>query len=157
MVQSILEDNWLLLSVIFAWNLVGPQLPSALVFAASTSLVFFSCLVSGEYLAKSLNKDSAEIMDEVGTLVFSDSVGELGDGGWHFESSEENSLLPLEQNVLWPSEKPCHVSLWLDVVPDSEVLWSGFEKRVSLGVFLGGSFGGFFLDLFLDGRCNHFL
>lgn len=85
------------------------------------------------------------------TLVLAHSAGELGDGGGDFESVEEQSLLSLEQNVLWPSEEPSHISLWLDIVPDSEVLWGGFEEWVPLTVLLGRGFCCSFLYLFLEG------
>jgi hypothetical protein len=63
-------------------------------------------------------------------LVFFQGSGELSDGGWDFQSGEEDSFLSLEGDVFWPFDESGQVSGWLDVVTESEVSWSLFEKRV---------------------------
>ncbi len=67
--------------------------------------------------------------------------GELSDGGWYFQSCEENSFLSLEGDVFGPFDESGQVSGRLYVVTESEVSWSLFEERVCFFFdFLDGSF-----------------
>ena len=55
-------------------------------------------------------------------------VQDLVDGTWDSESLEENSLLSLEGDILWPSDESGQISDWLDGSTQGEVSWGGFEK-----------------------------
>ena len=63
-------------------------------------------------------------------LIFFQGSGELSNGGWDFESGEKDSFLSLEGDVFWPFDESGQVSGRLDVVTESEVSGSFFEKRV---------------------------
>jgi hypothetical protein len=85
-------------------------------------------------------------------LISIESLGELMEEGRDLKSGEKDSLLSLEEDVFWPSQKSGDVSLGLGVVTDSEVSGSFFEKRIlfsvkslfsGTGFFGGSSFGHF--------------
>ena len=48
---------------------------------------------------------------------------------WALESHEENSLLSLDSNILWPFDVSGEVSGWLDISTNSEVSRSFLEER----------------------------
>ena len=57
-------------------------------------------------------------------------MAELGNGGRHLQSLQQDSLLPLDSDVSWPFDETGEVSLWLNVTSDSEVSASLLEERV---------------------------
>ena len=65
-------------------------------------------------------------------MIFFEGSGELSDDGWDFDSAQEDSFLPLELNILWPSDEPGEVSLRLDGVSNSIVSGSLLKEGVSL-------------------------
>lgn len=69
---------------------------------------------------------------ELRTLVLLNGVSELIDGGGHLQSLHQNSLLPLDSDVLWPFDETGEVSLWLDVTSESEVLCFLLEEGGTL-------------------------
>ena len=80
-------------------------------------------------------------LEEDFSLISFESSGELSDGGWDFQSGEEDSFLSLEGDVFGPFDESGQVSGRLDVVTESEVSWSLFEKRVCFLLdFLDSSF-----------------
>lgn len=121
--------------------ILGIILLSALALASSTSLVFFYFESSGLYFLNSLNNTFANIKNILTAILLKGSR-ELSDSSWHFESSQEDSLLSLESNVFGPLHKPGQVSCRLDVISKSKVSWSLFEKRI--GFFFN------FLDSFFS-------
>ena len=63
------------------------------------------------------------------TLVLFESCGELIDGGGHLQSLHQDSLLPLDSNVLRPFNETGEVSFWLNVTSESEIPNSLLEER----------------------------
>lgn len=85
------------------------------------------------------------LLEETGEsleLVLGESVGELVDDSWDLESLEEDFLLSLEKNVLWPLDVSGQVSLWLDVSSNLVISWSALDQ-FGVGRFLELSFGNF--------------
>lgn len=85
------------------------------------------------------------LLEETGEsleLVLGESVGELVDDSWNLESLEEDFLLSLEKNVLWPLDVSGQVSLWLDVSSNLVISWSALDQ-FGVGRFLELSFGNF--------------
>ena len=85
------------------------------------------------------------LLEETGEsleLVLSESVGELVDDSWNLESLEEDFLLSLEKDVLWPLDISGQVSLWLDVSSNLVISWSALDQ-FGVGRFLELSFGNF--------------
>ena len=85
------------------------------------------------------------LLEETGEsleLVLSESVGELVDDSWDLESLEEDFLLSLEKDVLWPLDISGQVSLWLDVSSNLVISWSALDQ-FGVGRFLELSFGNF--------------
>ena len=64
------------------------------------------------------------------------------DDSWDLESLEEDFLLSLEKNVLWPLYVSGQVSLWLDVSSNLVISWSALDQ-FGVGRFLELSFGNF--------------
>ena len=84
-------------------------------------------------------------LEEVVRLVSFQGSSELVDLGGNLESVQEDSLLSLEEDVLWPSDESGDILLGLAVSSDSEVLGGLLEE----GVFdLLGFFRCLFLGLF---------
>lgn len=84
-------------------------------------------------------------LEEVVLLVSLQGGSELVDLGWDLKSGQQDSLLSLQEDVLWPSDESGDVLLGLAVSTDSEVLGGLLEE----GVFnLLGFFGRLFLVLF---------
>ena len=85
------------------------------------------------------------LLEETGEsleLVLGESVGELVDDSWDLESLEEDFLLSLEKDVLWPLDISGQVSLWLDVSSNLVISWSALDQ-FGVGRFLELSFGNF--------------
>ena len=85
------------------------------------------------------------LLEEAGEslkLVLSESVGELVDDSWNLESLEEDFLLSLEKDVLWPLDVSGQVSLRLDVSSNLVISWSALDQ-FGVGRFLEVSFGNF--------------
>ena len=61
---------------------------------------------------------------------------ELGDDWGNFDSSEKNSLLSLEGNILRPSNKSGEISFGLNAIANSEIAGFALEERVSFLVSL---------------------
>jgi hypothetical protein len=129
--------------------ILGINILSALALASSTSLAFFCFESSGLYFFNNLNKTLAKIKTNL-TAIFLKRSGELSDGSWHFQSCQEDSFLSLKGDVFRPLDESCEISGRLDVISESEVSWSFFEKGVNLLFdFLDGSlsFNSFTLKL----------
>lgn len=60
------------------------------------------------------------------------SVGELVNGRWNFQSLQEHSLLSLNQHILGPFHIAGEISLGLDVSADSQVLGTLGEQWILL-------------------------
>ena len=85
-------------------------------------------LESGLLLLGGLWRVLGEELEELGSLVLVNGLGELVEGWWRLESHEENSLLSLDSHILWPLDESGKILLWLDVTTDSEVSWGLLEK-----------------------------
>jgi len=77
-----------------------------------------------------------EELEELGSGVLVQGVGELGNGGWNLQALVEDDLLALEADILGPLDEAGEVSLRADVLADTEVLGGRLEERVLLS--LGG-------------------
>ena len=62
---------------------------------------------------------------------------ELVDRRWDLQAGLEDSLLPLEPNVLGPTNEAAEIALWLDVLTDLEVARTSGEERVLDSLDLG--------------------
>ena len=60
-------------------------------------------------------------------LIFIEGSLELSNDWGNLDSSEQNSLLSLEGNVLRPSDKSGQISLRLDTIADSVIPGLGLE------------------------------
>lgn len=69
-------------------------------------------------------------------LIFIQSSRELSNKWRHFYSGQQNSLLPLEGNILGPSHKPSEISFGLNIVSHSEVPRSALKERMSFSFSL---------------------
>jgi hypothetical protein len=65
-----------------------------------------------------------------GTLVPIEGFGELVDDTRDLDPGHEDTFLPLEQNILRPSNKSRDVALRLDVTSDSVASGPLFEERI---------------------------
>lgn len=70
------------------------------------------------------------------TLVGVNSLGELVERWRDLQSSHQDSLLSLDEDVSWPSDESGEVSLWLDSTANAESFWSVLEKAASDDVLL---------------------
>lgn len=76
------------------------------------------------------------------TLVGVNSLGELVERWRDLQSSHQDSLLSLDQDVSWPSDESGEVSLRLDGTANAESSWSVLEEAASDDVLLlAGSTG----------------
>ena len=66
------------------------------------------------------------------TLVLLKGSGELGNDSRYFNSTEKDSFLSLELDILGPLDESGQVSFGLNIVAHSEVSGSLFEERVCL-------------------------
>lgn len=93
-------------------------------------LVSFSLCLFGESLFLLFLILRLVFLEEIGKslkLVLRQSVRELVDNSGYLESLEEDSLLSLEKDVLWPSDISGQVSLWLDMTSNLVVSWSRLD------------------------------
>jgi hypothetical protein len=96
---------------------------------ASVLLGLSSLLQSLGLLLSGLRGIFSEELEERGGFVLVASLGELVDGGGHLQSLEQDSLLSLDSDVLWPLNESSKVALWLDISSKTEVAWILLEKR----------------------------
>ena len=89
----------------------------------STLLGLSLGLESGLLVLSSLWGVLGKELQKLRCLVLVDGLGELVESWWGLQSHEQDSLLSLDSNVLWPFDKSGEVSLWLDISTDSEVSW----------------------------------
>lgn len=85
-------------------------------------------LESGLLVLGSLWGVLGEELKKLGSLVLVNGLRELVEGWWRLESHEENSLLSLDSDILWPFDESGKILLWLDISTDSEVSWGLLEK-----------------------------
>ena len=85
-------------------------------------------LESGLLVLGSLWGVLGEELKKLGSLVLINGLRELVEGWWRLESHEENSLLSLDSDILWPFDESGKILLWLDIGTDSEVSWGLLEK-----------------------------
>jgi hypothetical protein len=55
-------------------------------------------------------------------------LGELVEGWWCLKSQEQDSLLSLDSDVLWPLDESGKILGWLNVSTNSEVSWALLEE-----------------------------
>ena len=70
------------------------------------------------------------------TLVGVNSLGELVERWRDLQSSHQDSLLSLDEDVSWPSDESGQISSWLDGSSNTELSWGDFEEAASLDLFL---------------------
>jgi len=71
-----------------------------------------------------------EQAERLGGEVLVEDVLELGDGRWDFETEVEDLLLALETDVFGPFDHARKVTLRLDILADTEIAGTLFDKRV---------------------------
>ena len=113
-VKTVLEDAWLG-TVFLVSLLLGLSLESSLL------------------LLLGLWRVLIEELEELRGLVLIDGLLELEQSRWGLESHEEDSLLSLDSDVLWPLDESGKVLLWLDASTNSEGSWGLLEERVGAG------------------------
>jgi len=121
-VQAVLDEEWLfgVATALSSFRLCLCELGQSLLLGG---LVFRLVLL--------------EHTEELGGKVLIARLCELRNGGRDLESLSENLSLPLESNVLGPFDESGEVSLWLDILSDSEILWPLFEQRMLWCLFDG--------------------
>jgi len=97
------------------------------------SLLLGLSLESSLLLLLGLWRVLVEELEELRGLVLIDGLLELEKSRWGLESHEEDSLLSLDSDVLWPLDESGKVLLWLDVSTNSEGSWGLLEERVGAG------------------------
>lgn len=110
---------------------------SFLSLAAWRSLAFLSAFSSGGYLARSLKRFLAKVMERT-TLVGVTCLSELVEGWWNFQSLHKDSLLSLQKNVSRPSNKSGQISFWLNTSSNSDLSWSVLKETISFSLSSGG-------------------
>lgn len=103
---------------------------------------FFSALVSGRYLLRSLKAEVAAVHCQPMTLIVTcmpltvsvEDVLELSDGRGNLQPHVEDLLLALETDVGRPSHHTREVALGLDVLADTEVLGTLLEEHILLAL-----------------------
>jgi hypothetical protein len=88
-------------------------------------------LESGLLISSSLGLISVQKFEELSRLVLLENLVEDVQRGGHLKSHHEDSLLPLDSDVLGPLDEPSEVSDGLDITTDSEVLGGLLEKWVT--------------------------
>jgi len=73
--------------------------------------------------------------EDLGGILFVEGLVELVDAWGNLQSLLQNGSLSLEFDVFWPSDKSGQIFFWLEVLADSKVFGSFFEKWV-VGLFL---------------------
>ena len=101
LMDTVLDGKWLLLITL----LTG-------------SLGFSNLLETSLLLLGGLWRVLLQELQQLGSLVLVESVGELVDHGWDLNSLEKNLLLALESDVFRPSDISCHIHAGLDIVSD---------------------------------------
>jgi hypothetical protein len=124
-VQTILDDNGL-----FRFNLLALSLGSS----STTKTLLLLSSGFGSVLGSEL--------EELGSSVLVQNLGELVDGWWNLEALVQDLLLTLKTNILGPLDKTREITLGLDILTDAKVAATLLNKRV------GGCLGG---GLALDG------
>ena len=71
------------------------------------------------------------------TCLLVQRLVELVDRWWDLQPGLQNSLLPLETDVLGPLNEVGHVPLGLDVLADAKGAWALFEQGVGHPLDLG--------------------
>ena len=123
-VETELEDNWL-----------GTDVLSLVASLSSLSLALESLLLG----RSSLWLVSVQELEQLAGLVLVKNGGEDVQGSGLLESHHEDSLLPLDSNILGPLHEPGQVASGLDVTADSEVPGGLLEQRV--GALLSTALG----------------
>ena len=72
-----------------------------------------------------------EQLEGFGSGVSVQSVLELSNGWRNLQSDGQDLLLSLQSDVFWPFDVSGQVSLWLDSLTNTEVLWSRVSQWVS--------------------------
>lgn len=115
MIESVLDDVGLLGNVLLF-----------LLFLYGFGLLKQALLLLGLCLRSIL----VEQAERLGCQVFIEDVLELGDGGWDFETEVEDLLLALKTDVFRPFDHTRKVTLRLDVLADTEIAGTFFDKGV---------------------------
>jgi hypothetical protein len=126
-VETELEEDWL-------WT-------DEVLFLSALSGFSFS-LESGLLVLDGLWGILGQELEELGSLVLVNSLGELVESWWGLQSHEEDSLLSLDSDILWPFDESGKISLWLDITTDSEVSSGLLEKGVGSSSCFTSSTGG---------------
>jgi len=117
----------------------------------SVSSVFGLCVQTGFLLLLCLRTVLVKELEELGSSVLVQGVGELGKRRRDLETTVEDNLLALKTDVFGPFEETGQVGLGLNVLTDSKVFRPRLEERVfgGLGLTLGEGCGcGFLTGLF---------
>lgn len=118
-------------------NVVETELEDVWLVTTGLTLLLSSLLESFLLLLSGLRSVLGEELKELGSLVLVNSLLELVEGSRGLQSHEQDSLLSLNSNVLWPLYESGQVLLWLDGTTNSERSWALFEERISLWGFSG--------------------
>jgi len=122
-------------------NVVKTELKNVWLITTGLSFLLGSLLESFLLLLSGLWGILGEELEELGSLVLVNGLLELEKGSRGLQSHEQNSLLSLDSDVLWPLDESGEVLLWLDGSTDSEGSWALLEKRISLWGFTGSGTG----------------
>ena len=122
-------------------NMVKTELKNVWLITTGLSFLLGSLLESFLLLLSGLWGILGEELEELGSLVLVNGLLELEKGSRGLQSHEQNSLLSLDSDVLWPLDESGEVLLWLDGSTDSEGSWALLEKRISLWGFTGSGTG----------------
>ena len=133
-------------------NVVKTELKNVWLISTGLSFLLGSLLESFLLLLSGLWGILGEELEELGSLVLVNGLLELEKGSRGLQSHEQNSLLSLDSDVLWPLDESGEVLLWLDGSTDSEGSWALLEKRISLWGFTGSGTGN---DLLLSDFLRH--
>ena len=133
-------------------NVVKTELKNVWLITTGLSFLLGSLLESFLLLLSGLWGILGEELEELGSLVLVNGLLELEKGSRGLQSHEQNSLLSLDSDVLWPLDESGEVLLWLDGSTDSEGSWALLEKRISLWGFTGSGTGN---DLLLSDFLRH--
>jgi hypothetical protein len=116
----------------------------------ATSLILGSSEQTSLLLGRSLGSVAVQELEEEGSGILVQGLGELVDHGGNLQTLEQDSALALDADVAGPLDKAGQVALVLQVATDAENAGTGLSKRDGLllsslltsGTLLDGGGGG---------------
>jgi hypothetical protein len=121
---------------------------------------FGSCLGSGNkssfFLGFGFWSVFSGQLEDLSSVLFVQSLGELVDGRWDLQSLLEHLSLPLELDVHWPSNESGEISFWLKILTDAKVFGPFFKQWV-VGSFLLDSLADWGSGSFFTSFSDHFV